>query len=136
MGVTVILMNEMQTIVGEFQLTQEGLSYLSDNIVFIQHIEMESEMRKVIGVLKKRTSDFERHVREFRITEYGLQIGEPLLGLTGILSGNPTWVDLDDRTDNHQTEDRYRGQADSRSPPFRSHHTSRPTRRRDGWNTE
>jgi circadian clock protein KaiC len=137
MGVTVILMNEMQTIVGEFQLTQEGLSYLSDNIVFIQHIEMESEMRKVIGVLKKRTSDFERHVREFRITEYGLQIGEPLLGLTGILSGNPTWVDLEDRSDNQQLSERKRrGRANSRSPPFRSHSTSGPRSRNDGWNAE
>jgi circadian clock protein KaiC len=98
---------------------------------------MESEMRKVIGVLKKRTSDFERHVREFRITEYGLQIGEPLLGLTGILSGNPTWVDLDDRADNQQLSDgRPNGRGESRSPPFRSHHTSRPRHRRDSWDAE
>ncbi|MFD1512755.1 ATPase domain-containing protein [Halomarina rubra] len=91
MGVTVILMNEIPTVVGEFQLTQAGLSYLSDSIVFIQHIEMNSRMRKVIGVLKKRTSDFERNVRQFRITEYGVDIGEPLDGLTGILTGNPTF---------------------------------------------
>ncbi len=90
MGVTVVLMNEMRTITGEFTLTQEGLSYLSDTVVFIQHIETGSELRKVIGVLKKRTSDFERTVREFRITEYGIRIGEPLTGLDGILTGSPT----------------------------------------------
>ncbi|MWG33059.1 ATPase domain-containing protein [Halomarina oriensis] len=95
MGVTVILMNEIPTVVGEFQLTQAGLSYLSDSIVFIQHIEMNSRMRKVIGVLKKRTSDFERNVRQFRITEYGVEIGEPLDGLTGILTGNPTYENAD-----------------------------------------
>ena len=91
MGVTVILMNEMQTIVGDFQLTQRGLSYLADTILFLQHIEVDGEIRKVIGVLKKRTSDFERHVREFRITPYGIRIGSPLRSLTGILSGAPTW---------------------------------------------
>ncbi|WP_254537440.1 ATPase domain-containing protein [Halomarina litorea] len=96
MGVTVILMNEIRTITGDFTLTQEGLSYLSDTIVFIQHIEMDSRMRKVIGVLKKRTSDFERTVREFRITEYGIRIGEPLTGLDGILTGNPTRAPGDD----------------------------------------
>lgn len=91
MGVTVVLMNEMRTIVGEFRLTEEGLSYLSDNIIFIQHLEIDGRMRKAIGVLKKRTSDFERHVREFRITEYGVKIGEPMDGLRGILSGSPSW---------------------------------------------
>ncbi|MFC6724579.1 ATPase domain-containing protein [Halobium palmae] len=91
MGVTVVLMNEMRTIVGEFRLTEAGLSYLSDNIIFIQHLEIDGRMRKAIGVLKKRTSDFERQVREFRITEYGVKIGEPMDGLRGILSGSPTW---------------------------------------------
>lgn len=133
MGVTVILMNEMQTIVGEFQLTQEGLSYLSDNIMFIQHIEMESEIRKVIGVLKKRTSDFERHVREFQITEYGLQIGEPLLGLTGILSGNPTWIEAEDRTGTPPWEDQTKN---GRSPPFETRQKSGQRRRPDDWNDE
>jgi circadian clock protein KaiC len=101
MGVTVILVNEIRTIVGDFELTQEGLSYLSDNMLFIQHAEMNGQMHKVIGVLKKRTSDFERHVREFRITEYGIQIGDPFNGLTGILSGNPTMIQRsdDDRQD-------------------------------------
>jgi circadian clock protein KaiC len=92
MGVTVVLMNEMRTIVGEFRLTEEGLSYLSDSIVFIQHVEVDGRMRKVIGVLKKRTSDFERGVREFEITAHGIQIGEPMRGMRGILSGTPTWT--------------------------------------------
>ncbi|KTG09850.1 recombinase RecA [Haloprofundus marisrubri] len=88
-GVTVILINEVQSITGDFQVSGEGLSYLADNIVFLQHLELAGEMRKAAGVLKKRTSDYERQLREFRITEYGVEIGEPLTGLRGILSGRP-----------------------------------------------
>ena len=106
MGVTVVLMNEMKTIVGEFRLTEEGLSYLSDNIIFIQHIEIDGQIRKVIGVLKKRTSDFERQVREFRITEYGVKIGEPLVGLRGILSGNPSWS-VPERRNGYEADRRF-----------------------------
>ncbi|MFC4357920.1 ATPase domain-containing protein [Halobium salinum] len=121
MGVTVILMNEMRTIVGEFQLTQEGLSYLSDSILFIQHIEVDGRMRKVIGVLKKRTSDFERTVREFQITEYGVKIGEPMDGLRGILSGSPTWDHHDRPTtansppEGNAHHDRHNGRGTRRS---------------------
>jgi circadian clock protein KaiC len=54
---------------------------------------MHSEMRKAIGVLKKRAGSFEKTLRELEITRYGLKIGKPLTGLRGILSGTPEWVE-------------------------------------------
>ncbi|WP_303645369.1 ATPase domain-containing protein, partial [Haladaptatus sp. W1] len=89
MGITVILVDEIDTVTGEFQATEAGISYLADNIVFLRHLEVSGEMRKAIGVLKKRTSDFERMLREFQITEHGLKVGEPLTELSGVLSGSP-----------------------------------------------
>jgi circadian clock protein KaiC len=88
-GVTVILVDEVHQITGEFQATNAGVSYLADNIVFIQHVELNGELRKVIGVLKKRTTDYERTLREFRITEHGISVGEPMTNLRGILTGTP-----------------------------------------------
>jgi len=90
MGVTVILVNETHVITGgEFSITEVGLSYLADNLVFLRYLEINGELRKAIGVLKKRVSDFERTLREFRITKYGIKVGEPLSQLRGILSGIP-----------------------------------------------
>lgn len=45
------------------------------------------------GVLKKRTSGFERTLRELRITEHGIGVGEPRPDLPEILTGTPTWAD-------------------------------------------
>ena len=93
MGVTAVFIDETRNITGEFQATVENISYLADNIVFLRHLEVQGEMRKAIGVLKKRTSDFERTIREFRITSDGVRVGEPMTGLRGILSGTPEIVD-------------------------------------------
>ena len=93
MGVTVILVNETHTIAGDFSLTEIGLSYLADNLIFLRYLELNGELRKAIGVLKKRISDFERTLREFKITKYGIKVGEPLTHLRGILSGIPTAID-------------------------------------------
>jgi len=93
MGVTTVFIDETRNITGQFQATVENISYLADNIVFLRHLEVHGEMRKAIGVLKKRTSDFERTIREFRITEEGVRVGEPMTGLRGILSGAPEVVD-------------------------------------------
>lgn len=102
MGVTVILINEMdQVLSSEFRATTLGISYLADNIVYIRYIEVEGAMRKVIGVLKKRLSDFEKSVRPFEITSDGLKIEgeEALSGLQGLLSGNPDIIDESQRPD-------------------------------------
>lgn len=92
-GVTVILVEEVGTVTSQFEATDVDISYLSDNIIFLRYIEVDGEMKKVIGVLKKRTSDFERTMREFEISSHGIKVGEPLRNLQGILSGIPTRTD-------------------------------------------
>ncbi|PSP37162.1 recombinase RecA [Halobacteriales archaeon QH_2_66_30] len=98
MGVTTIFVDETKNITGEFNATQENISYLADNIVFLRHLELQGELRKAIGVLKKRTSDFERTLREFEITERGITVGEPFTRMRGILSGTPEMVDSEEDT--------------------------------------
>lgn len=92
-GVTVIFIMDTNNIVGDFQVTDIGASYLGDNIIFLRFLEIEGELRKAIGVLKKRLSDFEKTLREFTISRYGIKVGKPLTNLRGILIGMPTWTD-------------------------------------------
>lgn len=99
MGVTTLFIDETADVVGDFHATQENVSYLADGIVFLRHLELQGELRKAIGVLKKRTSDYERTLREFEITHHGIAVGDPLTSLRGILSGTPEFVDGDGHGD-------------------------------------
>lgn len=92
MGVTVILINEVESVTGDFRATEIGISYMADNIIFLRYLEIQGQMRKAIGVLKKRLSDFEKTLREIEITRYGIKVGKPLSNLRGILSGTPEWI--------------------------------------------
>jgi circadian clock protein KaiC len=93
MGVTVVLVDEVAKMTGDIQVTSTRISYLADNIVFLRYLEMRGELRKAVGVLKKRASDFERTLREFEITDEGIVLGEPLRDLRGVLTGTPEWND-------------------------------------------
>jgi circadian clock protein KaiC len=94
MGVTVVLVEEVGTVTGEFQPTGTDVSYLADNILFLRYLELSGEVRKGVGTLKKRTGTFERTLREFRIEpEEGLVLGDPLTGLRGVLTGTPELID-------------------------------------------
>lgn len=91
MGVAVLLSVESHQLTGDFRVTDYEISYLADNIIFLRYLEIHGMMRKAIGVLKKRLSNFERTLREFDITSNGIKIGQPLKELRGILSGTPIW---------------------------------------------
>ncbi|WP_201740283.1 ATPase domain-containing protein [Salinigranum halophilum] len=94
-GVTVVLTDEMPNITGDFRPTKSGETAIADNIVFMRYLEFNGEIHRAIGVLKKRTSDFEHRLRRFEITEEGIRVGDPLTGLSGVLTGDPQWVGTD-----------------------------------------
>lgn len=89
MGVTVILIDEVRSISGDLIATNEQISYLADNVVFLRYVEIDGELRKAIGVLKKRFGEFEHTLRELSITADGVEVGPKLTGLRGLLSGMP-----------------------------------------------
>ena len=93
MNTTGIVVNEVHQITGDFRATEHQVSHLADDIIVLRHVEYRGELRKVIGVLKKRTSDFESTLRTLEITDEGLTVGEPLTNLRRILTGTPDWND-------------------------------------------
>ena len=92
MGVTVVIINEMPKITSDnVEATDPSISYLSDTLIILRYIEVRGEVQKTIGVLKKRTGDYEKSLRSLIITDQGIEVGEPLRGLQGILRGQPRY---------------------------------------------
>lgn len=90
MGVTVVVTDEVQEVTGSFRASDTNVSHIADNIVFIRYIEFGGEIRKAIGVLKKRSGAFESTLRSFSIGRDGVTLGDPLTDLRGVLTGTPT----------------------------------------------
>ncbi len=90
--IALIMTNEIPNITGDLQITDENISYLADNVILLRYLELQGQLKKAIGVLKKRMSDFETHLRELEITSAGIKVGQPLKDLRGILTGNPELI--------------------------------------------
>jgi circadian clock protein KaiC len=88
-GATLFVISETNTFIECTSISDLGLSNFADNIVFLRYVEMYGEIRKAIGVLKKRMGNFEKKLRKFEITQYGIKVGRPLSGFRGILKGIP-----------------------------------------------
>lgn len=95
MGVTVIVINETEGGWSENRSTATKMGYLADNIIFLRYLERRTEgsveLRKAVGVLKKRLSDFDKSLREVEITREGLHVGKPLRGISEILGSSSEW---------------------------------------------
>lgn len=86
--VTSFWINEVEHITGDLRLTELGISYLFDNAILMRYAEMGVQVVRLIGCLKKRLGPFQTELREIKFTEKGLWVGEPLTGVTGLLSGH------------------------------------------------
>ncbi len=92
-GVATLLINEKERLSGGFTATEAGISYLADNILYLRyverHVDSVIEVRKGIGVLKKRLSGHERSLRELEITQDGITVSHRMQNLSAILSQMP-----------------------------------------------
>ena len=67
-------------------------SYLADAVILLRYFEAGGEVRQAISVLKKRGSEHERTIREFRISREGLRVGAALTEFQGVLTGVPQYI--------------------------------------------
>jgi hypothetical protein len=62
-----------------------GLSFLFHKVVLLRYIELESEIRRALSVVKMRDSSHAKDLRQFEVDERGFTVLGKLEGLTGIL---------------------------------------------------
>jgi circadian clock protein KaiC len=79
-------------LVGSSMQTPVDVTYLADTVIVLRYFEAFGEVRQAIAVVKKRTGGHERSIREFRLSEGGLQIGAPLKNFDGVLTGVPAFT--------------------------------------------
>ncbi|HEX2862204.1 MAG TPA: ATPase domain-containing protein, partial [Lacunisphaera sp.] len=87
-GVATMMVLTQQGLVGTMQ-TPIDLTYLADTVVLLRYFETSGSVRQAISVIKKRSGNHERTIREFTIVKDGVNVGEPLRGFHGVLTGNP-----------------------------------------------
>jgi circadian clock protein KaiC len=68
------------------------VTYLADSVIMLRYFEALGRVRRAISVIKKRTGPHEDTIREFRITDRGIQVGPALHEFQGVLRGVPTYV--------------------------------------------
>ncbi|HEX2723864.1 MAG TPA: ATPase domain-containing protein [Gemmatimonadaceae bacterium] len=91
-GVTCIMTLVQHGIFGNPVDEAAEVSYLADTVILMRYFEVNGTVRQAISVVKKRSGDHERTIRECRVGAGGLTVGAPLRDFQGVLTGVPTYV--------------------------------------------
>jgi circadian clock protein KaiC len=89
-GVTMLMTSELEDRYTDLRFSPYGTAFLTDAIVVMRYIEVESRLRRVLAVVKVRASRHSDEVREFTIDGEGIHIGAPLREYEGLLAGSPS----------------------------------------------
>ena len=89
-GATVLMTSELEDRYIDLRFSPYGTAFLTDAIIVHRYIEVDSRVQRVMAVVKVRASAHSSDLRLYHIDDDGIQIGEKLADLEGILGGRPT----------------------------------------------
>ncbi len=72
---------------GQLELTEEGVSSLVDTWISVRDLEGVGERNRGLSILKARGMAHSNQVREFLITDQGVQLLDVVIGPAGIVTG-------------------------------------------------
>ncbi len=84
-NVSVMMTQEVPELFGMTSLSEHGISHLSDNVVLLQFLRGDSEIKRSIAVLKTRGSAHDPRMRQFEITSDGFALGDAFLAEQSLL---------------------------------------------------
>ena len=72
---------------GKWDVSSNKMPFIVDTYILLRYLEMESEIKRCLMVLKMRGSDHDKDIKEYVIDQGGLKVGESFSGVSGIFLG-------------------------------------------------
>lgn len=91
LSVATLIIGAHQGLIGAQMTSPVDATYLADAVILLRYFEAAGEVRQAISIIKKRGGEHERTIREFRLANGRIRIGEPLRAFRGVLTGVPVY---------------------------------------------
>ncbi len=91
LGVTVMATVELEDSYTDLRFSPQGIAFLTDAIIMQRYVEIDGQLRRALAVVKVRSSQHSKELREYEISaDGGIVIGQSLNGYEGLLTGTPS----------------------------------------------
>ena len=86
-GITALIVNQTTGDAVALEIAGDHISSLLDAILFLRYVESGGETNRVISVVKSRGTRHSNQIREFRITDEGVELADIYAAEGGVLTG-------------------------------------------------
>jgi circadian clock protein KaiC len=83
-GASLVITSETTTL-GPSPEPVGGVTFLFHNLIMLRYIELDSDTGRALNVIKMRNSHHDTTLHRFAIDAHGLNIGDPIAGVSGVL---------------------------------------------------
>jgi circadian clock protein KaiC len=90
-GVATILTLAQHGFVGTNVSAPVDVSYLADSVLLFRYFEAAGEIKQALSVIKKRSGEHERTIRELVMKNGAIRVGKALVDFDGVLTGVPKY---------------------------------------------
>ena len=90
-GVATLMTVAQHGFVGTNIDTPVDVSYLADTVLLFRYFEAGGEVRQALSVIKKRSGEHERTIRELVMKNGKIAVGTALIEFEGVLTGSPVY---------------------------------------------
>ncbi len=87
LGVTTVLAEETRDLFGAEIKASSDLVAMLDNVVFLRHVELRAQLRRLVSVVKMREGTSDPSLREFSIGAHGIEVSPTFDSAEAILTG-------------------------------------------------
>jgi circadian clock protein KaiC len=92
-GVTILSTVEVEVSFTAFRFSNFSVSFLADDIIRLNYVEIDGQLRKILMIIKMRGSGNSNDIREYGITSKGFIIGPRMKGHRGLITKVPESLD-------------------------------------------
>jgi circadian clock protein KaiC len=89
-GASVLMTSELEDRYTDLRFSPYGAAFMTDAIIVQRYIEVDSQLQRVLAVVKVRGSEHSNELRLFHIDADGIKIGAMVSGREGLLGGQPS----------------------------------------------
>ena len=88
LDVTAVVSEELALFRPEIDMPNPELANVVETVILLRYVELRSQLYRLISIMKMRESRYDTSIREFRITDDGLEVAASFESAEAILTGH------------------------------------------------
>jgi len=85
--VTAVVSEELALFRPVIDMPNPELANVVETVILLRYVELRSQLRRLLSIMKMRESRYDTSIREFRITDRGVEVASSFESAEAILSG-------------------------------------------------